>query len=307
MKQMLEKMLGEQLYTYLENRYLFSKIYELRIRNGKPIIINYNGDFQAVLDSNRCAVVADKALIQRIILVATGQSLYSHNDQLKQGFITSIGGIRIGVSGEIVYNEKNEVSTIRNFTGLTIRLPHAVRGCADCALQYIVQDNKSVLNTLLISKPGCGKTTILREIAKNLSDRYNVQNILIVDERYEIADCVNGVPQFDIGKYTDVVSGASKAYGFREGVRSARPNVILCDELSCAEDSLAVINACNSGVKVIASVHADTKEELLQKEFLKPLINSGVIQRYIFLTDVSGVGTYRAIYDGNLRCVYCGE
>ena len=70
---------------------------------------------------------------------------------------------------------------------------------------------------------------------------------------------------------------------------------------------MAVINACNSGVKVIASVHADTKEELLQKEFLKPLINSGVIQRYIFLTDVSGVGTYRAIYDENLRCVYCGE
>lgn len=305
MKYFLEKLLGNVVFEALENKYMFSKIFEIRIRNNKPIIVNYNGDYQVLFDKNKQPLFANKNLIQQIILIATEHSLYAYNDQLKEGFITASGGIRIGVSGEVVYNENNEITTIRNFTGLTIRIPHAVSGCADIAMKYIKPIGEPVKNVMLVSKPGCGKTTILRDVAKGLSDYCGVHNVLVVDERYEIANCVNGVPQFDIGKYTDVISGANKLYAFREGVRSMRPNVIICDELMNERDCEAVEQACNSGVRVISSIHANSKEDLLNKKYVSRLLFSGVIDYYIFLNDEHGVGTYACVYNSKFDCIYC--
>jgi stage III sporulation protein AA len=301
---MLSSILPPELFQIIEGLSPIENIYEIRIRFNSPIVINICGEFQVLRNNlnNNKVVYADNRLIDYIICKATDSSLYSFNNQIKQGFVTVSGGIRIGITGEVVVSDDEKIKTIKNFSSLCIRIPHEIINCASTAMSFIL--GKTIKNTLLISPPGAGKTTFLRDIARSLSNSNKLINTLVIDERFEIGASIDGLATMDIGSYTDILSGSSKAYGFKEGIRTMRPDVIICDELATKEDIEAVKIAINSGVKVIASAHSNSHIELRKKSEFETLFNDKVFERYIVLSTKNGMGTYEGIFDENCIPLY---
>lgn len=292
----------------LFNKLDLSKLYEIRLRRNCPIVINYNGKNVHLLTEGLFQgekVYVNTQIIEKILRRATENSLYAYNNQLKQGYITAKGGVRIGVAGETVPSENLLPVTIKNVNSLNIRIPHEVSGCSKHIFKFIYSLDTGIKNTLIISPPGAGKTTILRDIACKLTTDVNrIYNVLIVDERFEIAACVDGDAKLNVGYNTDIISGSTKKFGFSNGVRVLKPDVIITDELMNEDDSQACINAINSGVKVIASIHAKNHIEVLNKKSFSMLIKDRYFERIIVLSNEKGPGTCEMIYDQELKCIY---
>lgn len=292
----------------LFDRLDFSKLYEIRLRRNCPIIINYNGKNVYLLTDgveHGEKVYVNAQMIEKVLRKATENSLYAYNNQLKQGYITARGGVRIGVAGETVPSENLLPLTIKNVNSLNIRIPHEVIGCSKNIFKFIYNNESGIKNTLIISPPGAGKTTILRDIANKISSETNrIYNVLIVDERFEIAACVDGEAMLSVGSHTDIISGSTKKFGFVNGVRVLKPDVIITDELISEDDSLACVGAINSGVKVIASIHAKNHIEVLNKKSFSFLLKERYFERIIILSDRNGPGTCEMVYDQELKCLY---
>jgi stage III sporulation protein AA len=262
---------------------------------GRSFFLGPNG-----LSHNKSdAITASKTDLETIIHKATDYSLYASNEQLKNGFITIRGGVRLGICGEVVI-ENGQIQTIKNIQSINIRVPHQIRGCAYAALPYIFTKD-APLNTLIVAPPGCGKTTMLRDIAWQICDKYAAPNVLILDERGEIAASYLGESQLDCGAFCDIISGANKSYGFEFGLRSMRPDVVITDELSTAADIEMVKNATRSGVTVLASVHARDIDDLRKKPLYKTLVEDCVFDRYVVLTTRDTAGAISGIFDRNLK------
>jgi len=146
-----------------------------------------------------------------------------------------------------------------------------------------------------------GKTTLLRDLSRIIGNSIPIMNVLLVDERSEIASCVNGKPQLDVGVNTDVISNCSKAYGFEKAIRAMRPDVIITDELFGDKDFFAVENAVRSGVKVIASAHSDSRDNLYEKIGFRQAISSRLFDCYVFLSDNYGVGSIECVCDKDYK------
>lgn len=303
---MLKKLLPDDLYNLLTSLVDESIVYEIRIRNRKPILVNVNGEYRMLSSSGFARSAADawlanEQMIDFVLARATNSSMYAVSNQIRHGFVTYDGGIRIGVCGETVVDEKG-VKTIRNISSLAIRVPHEIKNCAMTALNFILSNG--VKNTLIIAPPGAGKTTFLRDIARGMSLGKGIKNIVVVDERYEIAAAYSGFPTMDVGPFTDVISGCSKEYGLREGLRSLKPAVVICDELATYEDLLAVQEAMSSGVKVIASAHAYDHVDLSKKAQFAECFKKKLFQRYVVISERNGPGTYEGIFDENFSCLF---
>ncbi len=266
------------------------KLTEIRLRNGFPIIIRYDNR-NTYLAENGATIfekdgfVCDDVCIDYVIRAVTENSLYAFNDKLKQGFITTKNGVRIGVAGECVV-ENNVVVTIKDFSSLNIRIPHEVEGCSKAIYENILV-NGDIKNTLIISPPAKGKTTILKDLARKINNELNL-SILIMDERGEFVSIK--------GKNIDLIKYGDKLYSFNYGIRSLSPSVVITDELSTRNDWLSAANAANSGVKIIASCHGGSIEELIKKEFFI----KNVFERYVVLKNTQLPGIIDAIFDGNL-------
>ncbi|MBQ7467004.1 MAG: Flp pilus assembly complex ATPase component TadA [Clostridia bacterium] len=281
-----------------------TKLTEIRIRRNCPIVINYQGKNILLKTADGENIYSDKEIIEFILRKATENSLYAFNNQVKQGFITARGGIRIGIAGESVNSDNFMPKTIKDICSLSIRIPHEIVGCSNLIFKFICNE-QIIKNTLIVSPPGAGKTTLLRDIARNFSHLSGtIFNVLIVDERFEIASCENGQPMLDVGVFTDVVSGASKDYAFTNAIRSLRPDVIITDELADENDVNACLKAVASGVKVIASVHANNLSELRSKTEFERLLNSKMFSRIVFLSFKIGPGYCQSIFDENMKCIY---
>lgn len=294
--------LPEWLYNKISSMYLLEYLYEIRIRMNKPIVINYKGNYQILQDKETYGLVpicGSSDLINYILTIATKQSLYAFNNQIKNAFITTDSGVRIGICGTAVYND-GKISTIKNITSLNIRIPHNVPNCSDKIINLIYA-NFNVKNTLIISPPGAGKTTMLRDIVLKLSDEKQINNILVVDERFEISF---GNQIENAGLFVDVISGSEKKYAFDECLKSMSPSVIVTDEINKEEDISSIKQAIKSGVKVIASAHARNTDDLKFKKYFNELINDHYFERYIVLSKRNGVGTIEAVYDENLKGIY---
>ena len=221
-------------------------IHEIRIRNNLNVVISTFNGLKLLYDGENKPISVDFNDIERIIERVTKRSIYAFNDCIKRGYISGDDGERIGLAGECVIND-NKIITIKNFTSINIRIPHQVNGCSNEVFNLIKEN--CLKNLLIYSKPGMGKTTIIRDLVRNISnlERYNQ---LVIDERNEII--FNKCNYYGV----DVMKNSTKEYCFENGIRSLSPDIIITDELYGQVDFNTVKKAIDCGVNVIASTHA---------------------------------------------------
>ena len=251
----------------------FATIYEVRIRIDKPIIVK--GDNGLNVQHKEIKYLVNKKDLEQIILRLCNHSIFSVETSLKNGFITSTNGERVGLCGEVVYLA-DEVKSVKNFTSIIIRLPNYVYGCSEDFVKVI----KEPKSCLIFSPPFHGKTTFIRDLGRAYSDNFN-QNVLYIDERDELG----GGGAFNLGKNADVLRFSSKKFGFLNGVRAYNPDVIVCDEIMSNDDCLGVEFARSSGVKVIASAHADNIENLLKKQNISKIMKTNTFDYVLRLSN----------------------
>lgn len=228
-----------------------------------------------------------KAELEEIFNNICNFSVYSHQSEIVNGFITLAGGNRAGICGTAV-KKSGSIYSVRDISSINIRIAREVKECSKPILESI----KEIKNGLLICGAPCsGKTTILRDIARKLSYNYKVS---LIDTRLELASCRDGIPQFDTG-FCDVFSSYDKREGFEQAVRCMSPDFIICDEIGY-DDIEALNSAKKSGVSVIASLHCSDKNEL--NNSFKELKNSGVFSSYVFLKSRENAGQVFEITDG---------
>ena len=213
-------------------------------------------------------------------------SIYSYQNQIKEGFITLKGGHRVGISGTAVINN-NEIINISDISSINFRISREVLGCSD---RIFDKFGLNIGGTLIIGPPSSGKTTILRDMARRLSTSFEADKLIkvsIIDERREIAASYQGVPQRDIG-FSDVLSGFPKAEGIIRAIRTLSPKIIICDEIGGIEDAEAIKKSLNSGVGIIASIHAKSTDEMANSFRIKNILSSGAIKRAVLLDSNPG-------------------
>jgi stage III sporulation protein AA len=279
---------------------------EIRLRIARPIMVNYKNTYYYLGHSGLCneanAIVCTKDAIQNVIARASNYSIYAINDEIKQGYVTVKGGIRLGLAGTVVMQD-GKILTQKDISSLNIRIPHQVVGCSYKISKFIFDDSGQILNTLLIGAPGVGKTTILRDLCVQINKRRKDLNILLLDERQEIASGYRGVPELNVGSSTDVISGGKKDFNIINGLRSMAPNIIVVDELGGVQDITAVQNASSSGVAVVASVHSKDIFEFQKKIEYENLIKLRIFKRYVVINNNHGKGNVENIYNEFLRPV----
>ena len=281
------------------------KLNEIRLRLNKKIIVTLQGKSyylcqEGLTGKAEKAIVADKFLIDEIVKRACENSVYAYSNQIKEGFLTLKGGARIGLCGEGVC-ENGGVKTLKNINSLAIRVPHEVKGCSLSVMEYLFRND--FLSTLIISPPGCGKTTFIRDLIYQLSQKNYCYNVLVCDERFEIANCFNGINTLDVGEFCDIESGVSKSYAFKNGIRAMRPDILVTDELGCKEDFEAVVQASSCGTVLLASIHAKDIDDLKLKPSFENILKEKIFDRYVVLSSRNGPGTVEGVFDENLRCI----
>ena len=218
-------------------------------------------------------------------------SFYAYEQDLARGFVTIEGGHRVGVCGKAVV-KNGQPALIREISSLNIRFAKEIKGCADKLVREVLDERGGARNTLIVSPPGCGKTTMIRDLTRHISNR-GLQ-VSVCDERSEIAGMYCGRTSFDLGSRTDVLDGCDKAYGIPMLIRSMNPNVIITDEIGKAEDIKAVRQCMSTGVALITTIHGSNMEEI-ENSAIGELIRSKVFRRIVFLTKEGGPGTVKEV------------
>lgn len=292
---MLGKILPDKIWLIIKDKVNLKAVNEIRFRADKPILISMGGKSyflseKGISSSLSEALYSSKIVIEDIIFRASECSIYSVNEQIKRGYIITENGLRIGIGGNVV-EENGQVKTMANFNSINIRIPHIVKNCSLSAFPNIVHDG-IIENTLIISPPGCGKTTFLRDFVMQLSERNLLYNVLLLDERGELDTNLSA-------NFFDKIAFSSKKMGFENGIRALSPDLIVTDEVGQEEDVDAILYASTCGVKILASTHADSMETFLKKDLFQKLIKEKVFKRYVLLSKRNGPGTYEGIYNEN--------
>lgn len=284
----------------------FQKLQEIRLRMNAPLLLIYENQEYFLTEEARIvqnplqAVIITKNEIRETMEYISNYSLYAFEDEIKQGFITINGGHRIGIAGKTII-EDDTIKGMKHISFINIRLAHQVKGCADSVIPYMLNDKyNGIYHTLIISPPRCGKTTLLRDIIRQLSDgktNFPGMSIGVVDERSEIGACYMGTPQNELGMRTDILDCCPKAKGMMMLIRSMSPQVIAVDEIGSKEDLEAIDYVIGCGCKLIATVHGSSIDDVKSKPVLGELVQKKLFERYIILSNIAGIGHLDTIYD----------
>jgi len=298
---------------------VLSRAEEIRIRSLRPLMLGLDqGD--VLLSEGGPASGPDQAYrvsgedLERCLHLISGSSIYALEEEIRNGFITISGGHRVGITGKAVL-EGGRIKTLKYISGINIRISREITGAADGLMPGIIDRRmRTIHHTLIFSPPRCGKTTVLRDAVRMISDGVPDlglpgQTVGLVDERSEVAGCYRGIPQRNVGARTDVLDGCPKAEGLTMLIRSMGPSVIATDEIGRAEDVRALEEVLNAGVRVIFTVHGSSLEELASRPALNYLFRLGVVERYVLLGREPRPGVVKRIYragevseTGALKC-----
>lgn len=263
---------------------------EIRFRTGRPVMVYAGGKEYEMYRRDHQNVSAEE--MDKIFNLLVHHSAYSYQEDIRSGFVTLDGGHRVGICGRAVTDGNGRVVNIRSITSINIRRGREVIGISDGIVPYLGDGRKAVRNTLLVSPPKCGKTTVLRDLIRNLSNMgYKVG---VCDERCEIAGSCGGTYGFDLGMRTDVIDSCPKDTGILMLLRSMSPDVVAVDEIGTESDAAAVERACVSGVSVVAAMHGSCFEDVIRSPIGR-FVRKGIISRLIFLTDRPSPGTVQDI------------
>ena len=268
------------------------KIEEIRLRSNKPLCIKI-GQENKLIDY----IVKQQDVLQSFEKVCEN-SVYSYKRQICDGYITIRGGNRVGIVGSAIV-DNGQVININYISSLNFRIARQIIGCSNLVVRELIDyENDSLYNTLLISPPGCGKTTLLRDIIRNISngiEDFKGRTVGVVDERGEIAAMYKGIPQNDIGIRSDVIDNMPKPEAMRILVRSMAPDVIACDEIGSLEDIKAIDYAMCSGVKGIFTAHGSSINEIERNPEISKLLDKHIFERIILLNPYSR---------GEIKCIH---
>lgn len=311
-KDELIKIFSKEIRTILEQITVdFNLVQEIRLRVQAPLLMIWNNREYYITSrgtlSNTAgeAYLVTKAQLRETLEYMSNYSLYAFEEEMKQGFITIQGGHRIGIAGKTII-DAGGIKTMKFISFINVRMSHQVRGCADMVLPYLYEQG-DILHTLVISPPRCGKTTLLRDIIRQISDgagREPGVTVGVVDERSEIGACYQGVPQNELGIRTDILDCCPKAQGMMMLIRTMSPRVIAVDEVGTREDLEAIKYVMNCGCKLIATVHGNSIDDLKQKPILGTLLQERWFERYVILNNQGRIGNVAEIYDSRGSQIY---
>lgn len=278
-------------------------IEEIRIRVDRPVILKYPEGKEDILDH-----VVTQNEILNILQSLCNNSIYSYQSQICDGYITLQGGHRVGITGNVAMKD-GKITNVNYVSSLNFRIAREIIGASDEILKEVVTrksntssqnnyrnvnidnndiSNLEINNTLIVSRPGCGKTTVLRDLVRNISNMGFT--VSLIDERGEIASMYKGIPQNDIGLRTDVMDNVTKSLGMKIAVRTMAPQVIVADEIGTEGDLEAINYGICSGVKGIFTAHGSDISELRQNETLNKLYEEKLFKRIIFLENRGKMG-----------------
>lgn len=276
---------------------------EIRMRIGQPLILLYeneewmvNGSGELIKDKNQAFRVTQIHMGESLSYICN-YSLYAYEEEVRQGFITIQGGHRIGLAGRVV-SENGKIRTIKPITCMNIRFAHEIKGCSRKILPCLYEDREA-LSTLIISPPGCGKTTLLRDLIMQISNGSSLGPgvcVGVVDERSELGASYMGIPQNDLGIRTDVLDACPKAEGMMLLIRTMTPRVLAVDEIGGPDDFDALKAASSCGCRILATVHGDSLADIRAKPELGGILSQGYFKRYVVLSRDKRPGTVRGVY-----------
>lgn len=287
----------------------YAKLWEIRLRVNSPFILRYedveiyvSGQGQRV-DNMKQAYIVTARDVNDTLECVCNHSLYAYEDEIRQGFVTVCGGHRVGVAGKIIL-DGTRIKCIRHISFLNIRVAHEIKGCCEPVLPYIYADGR-LLSTLIVSAPCHGKTTLLRDMIRVVSDRGTT--VGVVDERSEIAACYKGIPQNDVGMRTDVLDCCPKAAGMMMLVRTMAPELIAVDEIGGPSDVDAIFGVVNCGCRLLATAHGYSIDDVRERAGIRRLVENRIFDRYVVLGG-ERAGQVSDIFDGQgNRMCWCEQ
>lgn len=305
-KERILRVLPKSVRALLEKEALrYAKLQEIRLRTDKPLFLIYGGEERIIRNQRDGPYIVTREDIREMLEYVSNYSLYAYEQEMRQGFITIEGGHRVGMAGQAIV-EDGRVRNLRYISSVNLRMSHEVTGCADQIFPYII-DGQRVCNTLVVSPPRCGKTTLLRDMIRQISDgnRWTRgMTVGVVDERSEIGGCYMGAAQNQLGIRTDILDCCPKAEGMMMLIRSMGPEVIAVDEIGTTEDVHAVEYAMHCGCRMLATVHADSMEELRRKPLLDQMVAKKQFERYILLGCQDHAGQVEGVFDSRGSLLY---
>lgn len=270
---------------------------EIRVRAGQQIRLSTSQG------EKLCLCEPTPQQVAQMAEALCEHALYARAEEQRNGFVTLRGGHRMGLCGRVICQGQS-VRALRDISSFCIRIAGQWRGAADGLTGQLTDEDGRCRSTLIVGLPGMGKTTLLRDSLRRLSEAG--RRVCVVDERSEIAAMCDGLPQLEVGPCTDVLDGCGKEAGLRWLLRSLSPEVLATDELNDALDAQAVLEAIRSGVSVLATVHGRDLDSVCGRNTLYPLIRSQAFDRYAVL-DVHEVGKLAGIFDRDFQPVDSGE